>query len=84
MAAGTKNDTTTQPVPDDGNEDDGNNNEDDGNNNEDDGNNNNDNTPTTPGDGPANNNTNNVVVADPDVPLAEIPETEVPLAEMKQ
>ncbi len=82
VAAGTKNDTTTQPVPDDGNEDDGNNNEDDGNNNEDDGNNNNDNTPTTPGDGPANNNTNNVVVADPDVPLAEIPETEVPLAEI--
>lgn len=39
-------------------------------------------TPTTPGDGPANNNTNNVVVADPDVPLAEIPETEVPLAEI--
>ncbi len=75
VAAGTKNDTTTQPVPDDGNEDDGNNNEDDGNNN-------NDNTPTTPGDGPANNNTNNVVVADPDVPLAEIPETEVPLAEI--
>ncbi len=35
-------------------------------------------TPTTPGDGP----TNNVVVADPDVPLAEIPETEVPLAEI--
>ncbi len=82
VAAGTKNDTTTQPVPDDGNEDDGNNNEDDGDNNEDDGNNNNDNTPTTPGDGPANNNTNNVVVADPDVPLAEIPETEVPLAEI--
>ncbi len=82
VAAGTKNDTTTQPVPDDGNEDDGNNNEDDGNNNEDDGNNNNDNTPTTPGDGPANNNTNNVVVADPDVPLAEIPETEVPLAKI--
>ena len=75
VAAGTKNDTTTQPVPDDGNEDDGDNNEDDGNNN-------NDNTPTTPGDGPANNNTNNVVVADPDVPLAEIPETEVPLAEI--
>ncbi len=84
VAAGTKNDTTTQPVPDDGNEDDGNNNEDDGDNNEDDGNNNNDNTPTTPGDGPANNNTNNVVVADPDVPLAEIPETEVPLAEIPE
>ncbi len=41
-------------------------------------------TPTTPGDGPANNNTNNVVVADPDVPLAEIPETEVPLAEIPE
>ena len=82
VAAGTKNNTTTQPVPDDGNEDDGNNNEDEGNNNEDDGNNNNDNTPTTPGDGPANNNTNNVVVADPEVPLAEIPETEVPMAEI--